>query len=173
MLPGEGSRRLHLPMDPRAQIGAWGIQNLGGFSAGWVQPRPSHTGHLGTPVGSLHPVPHQGGGRRIQSIPHQWWQSTAQPLHAGLCSHPHAKPPPAWVLQLRRAPAPTSPLMALLPPAREGPMFPGSVATMRRLPGTFQGKRGTDKSLSKHGVRRHHPWALVGLVHLMSTGTHR
>lgn len=177
VLPGEGSWRLRLPMEPRAQIGAWGIQNLGGFSAGWVQSHPSHTGHpgsygMGRSAGSLHPVPHQGGGRRMQTTPHQWWQSAARPLHAGLCSHPHAKPPPAWVPQLRRGPAPTSPSMAPLPLTKEGPMFPGSVAAMRRrLPGTSQGERSAGRTLSKHGVREHHPRVPEGLVHTMSAGT--
>lgn len=76
---------------------------------GWVQPHLSHTGHPGChgvgggPAGSLCPVPHRGGGMRMQPIPTQRWQSTARPLHAGLCSHPRAKPPPAWVPQLQRA----------------------------------------------------------------------
>lgn len=66
MLPGEGSWCLHLLMDPRAQIGAWGIQNLGRFSAGWVQPRTSHTGHPGTPVSAPRPPP----GRREEDSDH-------------------------------------------------------------------------------------------------------
>lgn len=123
----------------------------------------------GGPAGA---VPHQGGGMRIQTVPHQWWQSAARPLHPGLCSHPHTKPAPARVPQLRGAPAPTSPATAPLPPAREGPMFPGSVVAMRRrLPGTSQGERGVGRTPSKHGVRGHHPWVPEGLVHLMSAGT--
>lgn len=136
VLPGEGSSCLHLLMDCRAQIRAWGIQNLGGFSAGWVH--PSCMGHpgshgVGAPCRVSAPCPPPG--RRDEDSDHP------SPVVAKCCPatpgrtlqpSPH-QASPAQVPQLQRAPAPTSPPTALLPPAREGLMFPGSVAAMRRL----------------------------------------
>lgn len=39
-----------------------------------------------------------------------------------------------------------------------------------KAPGTSEGERGVGRTLSNHGVRRHHPWALEGLLHPMSAG---
>lgn len=107
----------------------------------------------------------------MQTFPTQRWQSAARPLHTTLCSHSQAKPPPARVPQLRRAPAPTSPPTALLLSPRER-MSQVSSSSREKAACHVPGGEGQGQDPEQAwGGRRHQVWALKWLIHLMSPGT--
>lgn len=105
---------MRLPMDPRAQIAVWCIQSVGGFGASppsWMGSAPSEPyGAPRLPWGGGRTcrvsVPCPPPGRRDDDAAHPYpavAKHCPATTHAGLCSRPRAKPPPAWVPQLQRA----------------------------------------------------------------------